>query len=251
VNETASKTATTTSTAPSGSASISAPDANSNPKSNSASTSISETVTDFTRIYNFADGVFSIAVTLLAFDVKLPDLPGDPHGPELASAIWALLPKTLIYAESFLVIGLFWLAHHRMFRSFKGFDLGLMWINNVFLLCVAFLPVPSAIIGRFPGEAVAVRFYCGTLVICALTQSLIWAYAVRDSRLVDPSMPRSVVHMNQSRPLFTALASAIAGVVAGFSPKGALGLLGTYAVLAFPIGYVYRLRLFRREGVRT
>jgi uncharacterized membrane protein len=202
----------------------------------------SETGTDFARIFNFADGVFSIAATLLAFDVKLPDTPANLSGPALTAALWALGPKALLYAGCFLVIGLYWVAHHRMFQAFRRFDRNLLWLNMVCLLCVAFLPVPSAVLGRYPNEPAAVRFYCANVAAGALSLLAIWRYAVGGQRAVDSSLPAREDRINSTRPLGTAGAAALCAALAGWSATAAECLLFGYVVLSFPIGYLVRRR---------
>jgi uncharacterized membrane protein len=207
----------------------------------------SPTGTDFARVFNFADGVFSIAVTLLAFDVKLPDTQVD--GAHLAEAIAALGPKAFIYAMSFLVIGLFWMGHHRMFRLLKQFDSVLLWVNNLFLLLVAFLPVPSAILGRFPNEGVAVRLYFGCIVLCSTTMGFMWMYASKHRRLIGPDLPDAVIRVTTWRSVLTVAAATTCGIVASVQPRFALELMVGYTAAAFPVGWIYRSWLARREGV--
>ena len=66
---------------------------------------------NFERIVFFSDAVFAIAITLLALEIRLPEVEPDalPH------AILALVPEIAVYALSFLIVGLYWVGHHRTF----------------------------------------------------------------------------------------------------------------------------------------
>ena len=152
-------------------------------------------------------------------------------------------PKALLYAGCFLVIGLYWMAHHRMFQSFRRFDRTLVWLNMLNLLCVAFLPVPSAVLGRYPGEPAAVRFYCVAVAAAALSLLLMWRYAVNGQRAVEASLPVWEDRINTTRPLGTAAAALLTAVVARWSATGAEWLLFGYIALSFPIGYLARRRV--------
>src|SRR5690349_8762405 len=76
---------------------------------------------DLERIVFFSDAVFAIAITLLALEIRLPDdvltrVVGD------FGALWAaLVPKIASYATSFLVVGIYWAAHHRFFHYIRNF----------------------------------------------------------------------------------------------------------------------------------
>ncbi|MGH2580158.1 MAG: TMEM175 family protein [Actinomycetota bacterium] len=69
-----------------------------------------------------------------------------PQGPlaELGDALRALRPKFFAFVLSFLVIGQYWMAHHRIFRHVRRYDLGLLWLNLLYLLGIAFLPDGAA-----------------------------------------------------------------------------------------------------------
>ena len=80
----------------------------SSPKSNSA-----ESLVEMNRLNNLSDGVFAIALTLLAFDLRLPE--GVSIG-DLPNNLLELAPKFMVYLISFVVIGGAWGAHQRMLK---------------------------------------------------------------------------------------------------------------------------------------
>lgn len=60
-------------------------------------------------------------------------------------ALFELLPKVLGFVYSFFIVGMLWIEHHRIFRFIVDWDFGLVARNLVFLLCVAFIPFPTAV----------------------------------------------------------------------------------------------------------
>lgn len=66
--------------------------------------------------------------------------------------VLGLAPNIISFAISFLVIGSYWLAHRRIFHFIARYDHRLLRLNLLFLLCVAFMPFPSALLGRY-GDA--------------------------------------------------------------------------------------------------
>ena len=62
---------------------------------------------NFERVVFFSDAVFAIAITLLALEIRLPEVGLDA----LPQALLALLPEIAVYALSFLIVGLYSVDH--------------------------------------------------------------------------------------------------------------------------------------------
>jgi uncharacterized membrane protein len=88
------------------------------------------------RIAAFSDGVFAIAITLLALQLEIPF--GDRVD------VWAglrdLWPSFLSFAISFAVIGAYWIAHHRLFSLVERYDRRLLWLNLLALFFIVLMP---------------------------------------------------------------------------------------------------------------
>lgn len=76
------------------------------------------------RLLAFSDGVFAVAITLLVIDLRLPQREGgDEVNPDV---LLAMGPKLLIFAFTFIIIGMSWLGpgrsprFHRLNRSCSG-----------------------------------------------------------------------------------------------------------------------------------
>src|SRR5438445_1319433 len=92
---------------------------------------------DTGRIEAFSDGVIAVAITLLILDVHVPNVKTG-----LLQALLNQWPTYLGYVASFLVITIFWANHHNMFRHIQQVDYALLLINSLFLMCIAFIPLP-------------------------------------------------------------------------------------------------------------
>lgn len=108
-----------------------------------------EKVSGLERIVFMSDAVFAIALTLLVLEIKLPPLEHPLTSGEFAGAILGLLPKLYSYVLSFLVLGVYWVAHHRDFGNVTCYDARLIWLNLFVLLFVDFLPFSSALLGEY------------------------------------------------------------------------------------------------------
>ncbi|MEB3247800.1 MAG: TMEM175 family protein [Merismopediaceae bacterium] len=136
------------------------------------------------RINAFSDGVFAITITLLVLEIKVPEIPHELVATELMPKLTHLFPFIMSHVISFFVLGIFWVAHHNMFAHIKKHDHVLLWLNLLFLLCVASAPFPTGLLGAYPDQAIAVMIYSGVLAVTGLSLDLIWWY-VTTYGLVD------------------------------------------------------------------
>ena len=127
---------------------------------------------DLERVVFFSDAVFAIAMTVLALSLRLPPTTTD-HG--VARALGDAVPSIYSYALSFTIIGLYWLAHHRMFRYICQLDPGLLLLNLVMLGVVAFVPFPTSVLGDHNATTAAVVFYAATMALLGALASALWA----------------------------------------------------------------------------
>lgn len=152
----------------------------------------------------FSDAVFAIAITLLVLEIHLPETEGLLTDGQLRDALVGLGHQYLGYILSFLVIGVFWIGHHRRYRFIRHYDGMLLFLNLLLLMIVAFLPFPSALISRYPG-ATATIFYAGVMVAAGVVSLLIWGYASRGHRLIDPELSGRVIRREYLALLATPL----------------------------------------------
>jgi uncharacterized membrane protein len=102
------------------------------------------------RIEAFSDGVFAIVITLLVLEIKVPILPEPVSDAALLHALLEELPVIGSCAISFFIIAIFWVAHHQFWHSLRQADWGLLWLNNLVLLFIVFIPIPTWMIGAYP-----------------------------------------------------------------------------------------------------
>ena len=130
------------------------------------------------RIEAFSDGVFAIAITLLIIEIGVPHVGG---GESLASALGDLWPSYGAYVLSFVMIGIYWANHHSFFRLFVRTDHYFLMLNVLFLMAIAFLPFPTAVLGEYLDDSaqrdIAVRLYASALLLPAVGWLLVWLYA--------------------------------------------------------------------------
>ena len=145
------------------------------------------------RLETFSDGVFAIAITLL---VLLFDVPPRAGGQSLSHVLLNQWPSYASYVVSFVTIGIIWVNHHTLFRHIVRVDRVFLFVNIGFLMTVAFLPYPTAVVARFirsHDARPAAVMYGLTLTTMAIFFNILWQYAARGYRLLAEDADRREV----------------------------------------------------------
>lgn len=176
------------------------------------------------RLLTFSDGVFAIAVTLLVLDLQQPIV---SHG--LWHAVLGEWPEYLSYMLSFVIIGIVWAQHHLMFQYIRRTDHLFILINVIFLMWVAVVPFPTAILARYlenPSERqTAIAIYTGVFVVGGLQVNLKWLYAIHRNRLLGDGVDRTAIKtLTRSYPAGPIL-YLVAFVLSFVSPQISVALI--------------------------
>ena len=145
------------------------------------------------RIAAFSDGVFAICITLMVFQIKVPEIPANLASTELPKALLELMPSFEGFLISFVLVGIYWVGQHNIFMHIKRHDRVLMWLNNLFLLWIAFMPFPAALIAHYSDQETSIVFYATILILAGLTLDGIWWYATHHHRLVDEAVSKEMI----------------------------------------------------------
>jgi uncharacterized membrane protein len=182
------------------------------------------------RIVFFSDAVFAIAITLLALELRVPEMPIEDVAARMPQQLAAMTPKFISFILSFLIIGSYWVSHHRDFQYIKRYDQRLIWINLLLLMLVAFLPFPTAMLGNYPAQQYTVNLYAGCLALMGLVRAWLWWYASRNHRLIDPELdPHTIARLNR-RGLIVPMIFLFSIILAIFNPLVAMWSWGIVGV---------------------
>ncbi len=191
------------------------------------------------RSIGLTDAVVAIAMTLLI--LPLVEVSGEVDVGRLGEFLFDHRDLLLSFVVSFLVIYVFWAAHGAALRRLGGREVevaALRPLNMCWLLVIAFLPFPTAVVGR-ELTATSAPLYIGSMfVLSALTSAIVTVVA----RATEPS-PRV------RWAWLTTLVFGLCALVSMANPDVGISLLLLLVVLRF-----LELRFLKaREpsGVRT
>ncbi len=193
------------------------------------------------RIEALSDAIFAFAMTLLVLDVKIPKLPeAAVQAGQLLPTLLALWPKFLSYVMSFVVLGVYWVAHHGYAHFLKRTDRWMLWLNLLFLMFIVLVPFSTDLLGDYPKERVAVMIYGANFVALGLAFYLQWRYATTGHRLVGRDLEPEVIRRGRRRMLGAAAVYCCAALLALANPMLSIIM---YAVI--PLYFILPSRIDR------
>jgi len=185
---------------------------------------------DRSRLEAFSDGVFAVAITLLALNLTVE---GPGHG-HLQHQLWGHRWSFAAYLISFFVIGIIWVNHHVLIRSVARVDRTLLFVNLVLLLFVVLIPFSTATAAQYlpvrnEDANVAMVLYSAVFLGMSVGFGSIFEWTLHDDHRIVPLPPQA--HW-PARLRFAGGSSVyvVSMVVALFSAYAAFALIALVAV---------------------
>ncbi|HEY6295295.1 MAG TPA: TMEM175 family protein [Streptosporangiaceae bacterium] len=187
---------------------------------------------DRSRLEAFSDGVFAVAITLLALNLTVA---GPGHG-KLIDQLGAHWPSFVAYLISFFTIGIIWVNHHSLIRSVKLVDRTLLFVNLVLLLFVVLIPFATGLVAEYlrtshnpEDPRVAMALFAGVFLGMSAGFGLIFEWTLHGDRVYQP-VPRDKRWAARFRFVGGASVYVVALLVALVWAYVAFALMGLVAV---------------------
>lgn len=170
------------------------------------------------RLIFFSDAVFAIAITLLILEIKVPDKEflkdhGGISDATILHALKLLLPKFTGFMLSFMLIGLYWSIHHRMFGFVTSYDRQLLVLNLVFLFFIVLMPFSTGFYSEFMGAElmekqlkVPMAFYVLNFCFAGFVNFFMWRHVGNiKHKLAEPPIDPHVLKFAYVRAMMVPL----------------------------------------------
>ena len=184
------------------------------------------------RILALSDGVFAFALTLLVVQLTIPTATSRSS---LSSQLLEQTPTYISYVISFAAVATTWYGHQESFKYIRRYDGRLVALNFGSLLLIAFLPFPTAVLGRNQTEPLAAVVYAITLALTNLISAAMWWYAIHGRRLVPKDLDQRVIRLRFSRTLGGAALFLLSIPIAIWRPLAAEILWSVFMVAIFVV----------------
>ncbi len=192
------------------------------------------------RIIFFSDAVIAIAITLLALDLKIPDIDPSHALTEVPRQLAAIGPSFMTFFISFIVIGIEWMSHHRYFAYIKRYDSRLIVLNLMFLFFIVCMPFVANLLGRYSFVPIVLILYTLAVAALGISMALIWWYAARN-HLLAPELDAQSIRMISIR-LYTSPVMFLAAIPFAYVSATAVIIIWWLS----PLAVMAALRIFGR-----
>lgn len=182
------------------------------------------------RLEALSDGVFSIVMTILIFDVKIPTLAvvDDAH---FTAALVPLAPLLASYFVSFTVLAMFWVSHNYFYGSFTLIiNRQLVLLNMLYLSLIALIPFSARLVGEYASLKGTVIIYGINVLLIGIVASTVLHYAIRSDEIDISHVSSRLLKQARIRSLLTPVFTFFGIVAAAMN-----GLPLALFLFAFPI----------------
>ncbi len=183
------------------------------------------------RLNELADGIFAIVMTLLVFEMRMPNLPPDVTNTMLLQYLRPLIPALGSYVLTFTLLFTYWKAHHFFISVYaKNLDSRLININVLFLMLIALIPFTSTLLSRYSENQAAISIFGLHIILVGLTLYWMRRYVLFSPHIKNPDITQHEIMGSTVRTLVPVLFAAIAIPLSFWHPKVSV-VLFTLAVI--------------------
>ncbi len=183
------------------------------------------------RLDQLSDGIFAIVMTVLVFQIKLPEIWGPIDNLSLWNEIEKLLPLLLSYILSFALLFTYWRAHHFFISVYaKNVDSMLTNINAVFFMLISLVPFSASILGQFSENELSVILFGTHIILIGLCLYWMRGYVIYSEHIKNPEISQHEIRGSTVRTLVPVVFALIAIPLSFINVKLSLTLF-TLAVI--------------------
>ena len=183
------------------------------------------------RLDQLSDGIFAIVMTVLVFQIRLPDLPGPVNNLELWMELQNLIPLFLSYLLSFALLFTYWRAHHFFVSVYaKNVDPMLTNINALFFMLISLIPFSASILGQYSKNELSIIIFGIHIILTGLSLYWMRSYVLYSPHIKNPEISKREIHGSTVRTIMPGIFAAIAIVLCFWSIEASLTLF-TLAVI--------------------
>ena len=203
------------------------------------------------RLEAFSDGVFSIVMTLLVFNIKVPALTKPFSDADLWLALGGVWPAIVIFVLTFAVLSVFWINHHFLFESYaKSIDRRLNLLNLAYLMFIVFVPFTATLWGEYGEHQPAAILYGLNIFAIVWISSFMSRYIRNSESLLHDDVTPRLMKQARFRSLLSLVSYAI-GIMVTFiyAPFAAVFYIFPviFNILPGSLNFVEKLFKFRLD----
>ena len=184
-----------------------------------------------TRLDQLADGIFAIVMTILVFEIRIPEYVGIASEQNLLKSLLSLFPVFLSYLLSFSLLFTYWRSHHFIESILaKNIDTRFSNLNAIFFFFVALVPFSSHFLGRYNYSKTAIIFFALNIILIGISLFIMRQYAINSKTIENASFTK-VENEHANMRILSPVGAAVVAIFVSFFSSSLAILLFTIAIL--------------------
>lgn len=170
------------------------------------------------RLEQLSDGIFAIVMTVLVFQIRLPDIWGPIDNYGLWLEIKKLFPLLLSYVLGFSLLFTYWRAHHFFVSIYaKNVDSKLININALFFMLISLVPFSASVLGSFSKNELSIIIFGIHITLIGLTLYWMRRYVLFSEHIKNPEITKREIRGSTIRTLVPVVFALLAIPLSFFS----------------------------------
>jgi len=183
------------------------------------------------RLDQLADGIFAIVMTILVFEIRVPEYMGLVSEQTLVNSLVSILPLLLTYLLSFSLLFTYWRSHHIIASVLaKNIDVELSNISGIFLFLVALVPFSSHFLGLYIYSITAIILFAINIILIGISLFVMRKYVIKSKTIENTPFTKIENEHANMHILFPVYSAIIAIFIAFFNPATAI-IIFTISIL--------------------
>ena len=183
------------------------------------------------QMSTLTDGIFAIVMTILVFEIRIPQNIFIVTNQTLSLAVFSIYPLFLSYLLSFSLLFTYWRAHQYIaYDLAKNVDIRLSNLNALFLFFVGLVPFFSHLLGQYSYIQFAIIAFGCNIILISISLWIMRRYIIHSSSIENAPFTKTENEHANVRILFPAVA-AIFAILVSFLHKELALVVFTLAIL--------------------
>ncbi|MEI7765221.1 MAG: TMEM175 family protein [bacterium] len=183
------------------------------------------------RLDQLADSIFAIAMTILVFEIRVPEFYGAVDNYTLIKSLISLFPIFISYLLGFSLLFTYWRSQHFIASILaKNIDTKFTNLNAIFFFFIGLVPFSSHLLGKYSYSEVSIIFFALNIVLIGISLFQMRQYAIKSTTIENMPFTKLENEHANMHIWFPIIAAIVAVVVSFYSINIAL-LFFTLAIL--------------------
>jgi len=175
------------------------------------------------RLDQLSDGIFAIVMTVLIFEIRVPEYIGVINEHTLLNYLTGMYPILISYILSFSLLFTYWRSHHMTASVFvKNIDIPFSNINGFFFFFVALVPFSSHLLGKYMYSKTAIIFFAINIIMIGLSLYQMRRYAIKSKTIENMPYTKTENEHAMAHILVPVFSAIIAIIVSFYSTEVAV-----------------------------